>query len=180
MREWLWQHRMATIPLAIVLMALVSLLAYWASGFSWPAPLFLTLFNALLWAGLFCLYVRKARIRKRTLERQGIISYIRYPDSQLGSLQDRWAGGTATCKPYQITFQEVMSGTDISLGTPTTLDVVSVAGRPGPVTGGMRSYLPLGMKVMSLALTHGTVEIAAAPLDLAILEQQLLDDGHTT
>lgn len=168
------------MPVAIVTVALLSILVYWASGTPWPLALSTTLFNALWWAGLACLYMREARKRKRALEKQGIISYIRYPGSRPGSLQDRWAGGTATCQPHRIVFQEVMSGTDVSLGTPTTLDVVSVEGPPRPVTGHMTSYLPPGMKVMTLALAHGTVDMAAAPADLAIVEQQLLHDGRSS
>lgn len=59
---------------------------------------------------------------------------------------------------------------------PTTLDVVSIAGPPRAVASGMTGYLPLGMKVLTLALNHGTVDIAAAPSALATLEQQLLHD----
>lgn len=106
--------------------------------------------------------------------------HLLHPGSRPGSLQDRWAGGTATCQPHQMVFQEVMSGTDVSLGAPTTLDVVSVRGPARPVTGRMTSYLPPGMKVMTFALAHGTVDMAAAPADLAIVEQQLLHGGRAT
>lgn len=44
----------------------------------------------------------------------------------------------------------------------------------------MASYLPPGMKVLTLVLTNGTVDLAAAPSDLAIVEQQVLHGGRST
>lgn len=79
MRERLWQHRMAAMPVAIVTVALLSVLVYKAIGSPWPLALSTTLFNAPWWAGLSYLYVRTARKRKRASEKRGIISYIRYP-----------------------------------------------------------------------------------------------------
>lgn len=60
------------------------------------------------------------------------------------------------------------------LGRTTTLDVVSLAGSPQPVSGGKTGHLPPGLRVLTLALTHGTVEIAAEP---STLEQQVLHGG---
>ena len=177
MREWLWQHRMAVIPLVIVLMALATLLAYRASGNTWSFGLFSTLFNLIWWGGLYYLYARAARKRKSALEKRGIFVYLRYPGSRPGSLQDMWAGGTAACQPHQIRFQEVMSGSEVSLGRPTTLDVVSVPGPPERVSGGKAGHLPPGLMVLTLTLPHGTVEIAAEPLALEKLKQQVFHGG---
>lgn len=177
MREWLWKHRKAVFPLAIVLMASVSLLAHKASGNSWSFGIFATLFNLVWWGGLYYLYARQTRKRKTALEKRGLFVYLRYPGSRPGSLQDMWAGGTAACYPHQILFQEVMSGSDVPLGRPTTLDVVSLAGSPLPVSGGKTGHLPPGLNVLALALTHGTVEIAAEPSALERLEQQVLHGG---
>lgn len=154
----------------------MSLMVYSASETPWPFPLFTTLLNIVWWAGLSYLYVRQARKRKRTLEKQGVFVYIRYPGSLPGSLQDRWAGGTAASHRHRLVFQEVMSGTDVSLGMPATLDVVSLVGPPQRVTGGTTSHLPPGLSVLTLVLAHGTVEIAAEPPALATLEHQMLED----
>ena len=170
---------MAAYPLAIVLVASVSLLVYWTNTTLWPRAVFTTLFNLVWWAGLYYLYVRQARKRKRALEKRGIFVYIRYPGSRPGSLQDRWAGGTAACHPHQVMFQEVMSGTDVSLGKPATFDAVSLVGPPRKVTGGMPSHLSPGLRVLTLALAQGTVEIAAEPSALATLEQEVFRDDPT-
>lgn len=165
---------MAVIPVAIALMALMSLLAYMASENSWSFGLFSTLFNLVWWGGLYSLYARETRKRKKALEKRGIFVYLRYPGSRSGSLQDMWAGGTAACQPDQILFQEIMSGSDVPLGKPTTLDVLSIVGAPGAVSGGKMRQLPPGLKVLTLTLPHGTVEIAAEPLVLEKLKQQVL------
>ena len=177
MREWFWQHRMVAIPLLIVVMALVSLLAYRSSGNTWSFGLFSTLFNLVWWGGLYFLYAREAKKRKSALEKRGIFVYLRYPGSRPGSLQDVWAGGTAACHPYQILFQEVMSGSEVPLGKPTTLDVVSVPDSPVHVAGGVAGHQPPGLMVLTLALSHGTVEIAAEPLALEKLKQLVFRGG---
>lgn len=178
MREWLWQHRMAVIPLAILLMTLLSLLAYVASGNSWSFGLYSTLFNLMWWGGLYYLYARETRKRKSALEKRGIFIYLRYPGSRPGSLQDVWAGGIAACHPHQILFQEVMSGSEVSLGRPTTLDIVGVPGPPKRISvGRARHHLPPGLMVLTLALPHGTVEIAAESLAVEQLKQQVFHAG---
>lgn len=177
MREWFWQHRKVAIPLLIVVMALASLLAYKTSGNTWSFGLFSTLFNLVWWGGLYFLYARETKKRKRSLEQRGIFVYLRYPGSRPGSLRDVWAGGTATCHPHQILFQEVMSGSEVPLGKPTTLDVVSIPGPPEHVAGGKAGHLPPGLIVLTLALSHGTVEIAAEPLALEKLKQQVFPGG---
>lgn len=198
MREWFWRHRTATIPLAIVLVASAGFFAYLASGTNWPPALFMTVFNALLWTGLFWLNARAARKRRKSLEARGIIAFIRYPGSRPGSLDDVWACGTADCQPRTIIFQEIMSGTDVPLGKPVRLDVVSVAGRQGTSghvtsghstsghrTSGHRTsghvtsghgpanILPPGLNVLTLVLARGTVDIAAEPSALARIEQEV-------
>lgn len=193
MREWFWRHRTATIPLAIVLVASAGFFAYLASGTNWPPALFMTVFNALLWTGLFWLNARAARKRRKSLEARGIIAFIRYPGSRPGSLDDVWACGTADCQPRKIIFQEIMSGTEVPLGKPVRLDVVSVAGRQGTSghvtsghsTSGHRTsghvtsghgpanILPPGLNVLTLVLARGTVDIAAEPSALARIEQEV-------
>ncbi len=177
MREWLWQHRAAVIPTVIVLMTLGSLLAYRASGNAWTIGLFSTVFNLVWWGGLYFLYLREARKRKSALEKRGLFVYLRYPGSRPGSLQDIWAGGTATCQANQIVFQEVMDGTEVSLGKPTTLDVVGVCTPPRRVSGDKARHLPLGLMVLTLNLPNSTVEIAAEPSTLEKLQQKVLQGG---
>lgn len=174
MREWVWKHRMAAFPLAVVLMTFVSLLAHRASGNTWSYGIFSTLFYFVWWGGLYYLYARQTRKRKNVLATRGIFVYLRYPDSRPGSLQDMWAGGTAICHPHQIVFQEVMSGSDVPLGRPITLDILGPAGPPQSVSGGKSRRIPPGLRVLVLALPHGTVEIAAEPAALEELEQQVL------
>lgn len=70
-----------------------------------------------------------------------------------------------------------MSGSDVSLGRPTTLEVVSAPGPPERVSGGKEGHLPPGLMVQTLALPHGTVEIAAEPLALDKLQKLVLQDG---
>lgn len=130
------------------------------------------------WGGLYYLYAREARKRKNALEKRGIFIYLRYPGSRPGSLQDVWAGGTAACHPRQILFQAVMSGSEVSLGSPTTLDIVGIPGHPERISGGRaRHHLPPGLMVLTLALPHGTVEIAAESLALEQLNQQVFPAG---
>ncbi|MGP9502358.1 hypothetical protein ACT3TS_09105 [Specibacter sp. AOP5-B1-6] len=173
MREWFWRHRTAAIPLAIVLVASAGFFAYLASGSNWPPALFMVVFNVLLWTGLFWLNARAARKRRKSLEARGIIAFIRYPGSRPGSLDDVWACGTADCQPRTIIFQEIMSGTEVPLGKPVRLDVVSVAGTQGTSGHGPANILPPGLKVLTLALTRGTVDIAAEPSALARIEQEV-------
>ncbi len=174
MREWLWQHRAAVIPTVIALITLGSLLAYSASGNAWTTGLFSTLFNLFWWGGLYFLYIRESRKRKSALEKRGLFVYVRYPGSRPGSLQDIWAGGTATCQPSQVVFQEVMDGTEVPLGKPTPLDVGGVSAPPRRVPGEKLRHLPPGLMVLTLNLPNSTVEIAAEPSTLEKLQQKVL------
>ncbi|WP_343319578.1 hypothetical protein AAFM46_03420 [Arthrobacter sp. TMP15] len=70
-----------------------------------------------------------------------------------------------------------MSGSEVPLGKPTTLDVVSVPDLPEPVAGGKAGHLPPGLMVLTLALSHGAVEIAAEPIALEKLKQQVFHGG---
>ncbi|MBP3044022.1 hypothetical protein KKR91_05290 [Arthrobacter jiangjiafuii] len=177
MREWIWRHRAVVFPLAALLATAAVLLILRANGTPWQMAVFFTLFNSLWWFGLLYLYLRRDQTRKSALEKQGTLVYLRYPGSQPGSLQDRWAGGIAASRPGKILFQEVMSGTDVTLGSPTEIDVLDRAGPPRPVTGDVAHQLPPGLKVLTFAMVHGTVEIAAEPLALATLEQHVLQSG---
>ncbi|WP_315913149.1 hypothetical protein [Arthrobacter sp. lap29] len=177
MREWLWQHKMIAIPLMIVLMAMVSVLVYAASGNAWTYGIFSTLFNLLWWGGLSYLFARESRKRKAALEERGIFLYLRYPGSRPGSLHDIWAGGTVSCEPHRILFQEVMSGTEVSLGQPAVLEVIKVSDSPKPLAGSNARHLPPGLKVLTLILPHGSVEVAADQAALEKLQQQVLHDG---
>lgn len=177
MREWFWRHRLVSVLAAVVLANVAGLAVYRASGTPWPIALFNTVINVLLFAGVTYFYWRQDRNRRDALNKQGTLVYLRYPGAPEGSLQDRWAGGTAAVQARQILFQEIMSGTDAPLGQPAKLEVLGSAGPPRPPSRGGSHLLPPGLRVLTLTLHQGTVEIAADPADLARLEQLVLQGG---
>lgn len=165
------------MPAAIVLMFLVTLIAYTASGKSSSIGLIAALFNLAWWGGLSYLHSRASRKRKMSLEKRGLFVYLRYPGSRPGSLQDIWAGGTAVCQPNQVVFQEVMDGTEVPLGKPTTLDVVGVSAPPRRVSAEKAHRLPPGLMVLTLNLPNSTVEVAAESPTLEKLQQKLFKEA---
>lgn len=179
MREWIWRHRAVAFPLAALLAIATPLLIFRANGTPLQMSAFLALFNGLWWLGPLYLYLRRDQTRKRALEKQGTLVYLRYPGSRPGSLQDRWAGGVAASRPGKILFQEVMSGTDVTLGLPTEIEILDRAGPPRSVTHDMARQLPPGLKAQTFTMAHGMVEVAAEPSALAALEHHVLRGDPT-
>lgn len=180
MKDWLRQHRAGVFLSGLALLAVTQFWVFLAIGTPWPDAAASTLVNALFGAGFLYLVVRHDRKQRMSLEKQGIIAYIRHPGSRPGTLGDLWAGGTASCHGGQLIFQEAMSGTDIALGNPTKFDVVAATHVPRQATTDKSNPLPSSLVVQTLILSDGTVEIAAEPAALARIEQEIFSNTPTT
>ena len=161
MKDWLRQHLVSAVLIGLAVLAVLQVGVSLAIGTSLQDAINRIVINAVMGGGLLYLVLRHERAQKAALATQGIPAYIRRPGSRPGSLEDLWAGGTISCQPGLIVFQEAMAGTAVPLGTPKTFDVVSVAHESRHPSGSQAKQLPPKSFVQTFALAKGTLDIAA-------------------
>ena len=173
MKGWIQQHRVGTAIGGLTMLIVAQLSVSVAIGFTWSEALARTAVNAVTGAGFLYLVVRYDRKQRASLAKQGLLVHIRHPGARPGSLDDLWAGGSATCSPGQLIFQEAMAGTDIPLGKPVTFDVVAVTDEPRHATSEKLNPLPVRLQVQTFASAGGTIEVAADAASLAYICEEV-------
>lgn len=117
LKAWLRKHYVVAMPVvAVVSGSAFAIAITMALGEDFKSALGRNTCISLAMSGMFYLFLRSDRKRKRSLEKQGFVAYLRLPESRPGSLDDLWDEGTAKCEPGQIIFQEVALNRDIPLG----------------------------------------------------------------
>lgn len=175
MNNWIQQHRVSAALSGLTVLIVAQLWVSLATGTTLREAVARIVPNAAMGAGFLYLVVRYDRQQKASLATRGILVHVRHPGSRPGSLDDLWAGGTATCSRGQLVFQEAMSGTDIALGMPVTFDVVAVTDEPRAATSDKANSLPVNLKVQTFSLPAGTLEVAADAALLARINRELFD-----
>ncbi|AIY00179.1 hypothetical protein ART_0580 [Arthrobacter sp. PAMC 25486] len=173
MKDWIQQHRVSAALSGLTVLIAAQLWVSVVIGTTWSDALLRILINAVMSAGFLYLVVRYDRRQKASLATQGILVHVRRPGSRPGSLDDLWAGGTATCSRGQLVFQEAMSGTDISLGKPVKFDVVAVTDEPRNATRAKSNPLPANLTIQTFVLPGGTVQVAADADSLARINEEV-------
>ena len=167
MKDWIQQHLVSAVLIGLAVLAVLQVGVSLAIGTSLQDSVNRILINAVVGGGLLYLVVRHERTQKTALATQGIPAYIPRPGARPGSLDDLWAGGTISCQPGLILFQEAMAGTAVPLGKPKKFDVVSVTHDPRHASGSEAKQLPPKLSMQTFALVKGTLEIAAEAAALA-------------
>lgn len=129
---------------------------------------------SLAMGGMFYLFLRSDSKRRRSLQKQGFVTYLRHPGSRPGSLEDLWAEGTVKCEPGQIIFQEVALNSDIPLGKPKIFDVTGLTDSPAPVPAASSYLLPFGARTLTFTLAQGAIQLAAEPSVLDEIKNQVI------
>jgi hypothetical protein len=170
MRKWLTDHRrmVALVIVAVVwgTVIIVSLI--------WSRPLDEVLTKAAMWAiymGVlwYMQMRRKNKTQSRLDSQDGMLAYVRYPDSPAGSLSSIWNQGVVTFDgPAGMTFQPSVYETLEPSGRPTTFTSIQAEStEPRKIGWSEHKYMPhQGFQLIRLVTDKGDLEVAATPASL--------------
>lgn len=114
---------------------------------------------------------RKERLARDA--RRGIFECaIRYPDSQPGSLRDRWLPGFAEVSPSAVRFQPDLSGEAKPAGVIRSFNSVVLKGAVEPPAK-RPAELQRGWGIVALDTDEGPLHVAAGENGLRLLEERL-------
>ncbi|MEC5180136.1 hypothetical protein [Arthrobacter sp. CG_A4] len=154
------------------------LAAAWGAGIalfvSWGRPLDETLVSAAVWAFYAAvLWYVQARSERRTAAKldaqDGVLVYLRYPDSRAGSLSGIWNMGVVTFDGTAgMNFQPAVYDTLEPTGRPTAFTaLVAVSAGPRKIDRKEQKYLTHpGFLAIRLTTDKGDIEVAARPESL--------------
>jgi hypothetical protein len=165
------------------MVALVFVAVAWGAGIVlsviWGRPLDEVLTRAAMWAiymgVLWYMQIRrKNKTQARLDSRDGILAYVRYPDSPAGSLSSIWNIGILTFDgPAGVKFQPSVDESLEPSGRPTIFTSIQAEStEPRKIGWSEHKYMPhQGFQLIRLVTDKGNLEVAAAPESLrTILE----------